>query len=71
MKTLKLTAFEADALSKKEMGKVLGGYTVCGCGCQYADQGGASTAGNGTANNKGGALVSPNVPLEDMTWVTL
>lgn len=68
MKTLKLTAFEADALSKKEMSKVLGGYTVCGCGCQYAEQGGSSTADNGSANNSG-AFVSPDVPLEDMTWV--
>ena len=48
MKTLKLTAFEADALSKKEMGKVLGG-NVCGCGCT----GSSSTAANGNTNVKG------------------
>ncbi|RHL02432.1 MULTISPECIES: TIGR04149 family rSAM-modified RiPP [Bacteroides] len=48
MKTLKLTVFEADALSKKEMSKVLGG-NVCGCGCP----GPSSTAANGNANVKG------------------
>jgi natural product precursor len=55
MKNLKLTALEADELSKKAMNNINGGkYTACGCGCAYATQGGSSTGDNGHANLSGG-----------------
>ena len=59
MKSLKLTALEADALSDKAMSKIMGGYYVirkwtrecgCGCGCRYANSGGSSDCANGNAN---------------------
>lgn len=50
MKNLKLTALEADELSKKAMKSINGGFTSCGCGCAYANSGGSSSQNNGLAN---------------------
>jgi len=49
MKNLKLTALEADELSKKAMNGIQGGQ-VCGCSCYWANRGGSSSYDNGSAN---------------------
>ena len=55
---LKLSQLAKKELMKKEMREIKGGDVVCGCGCCYANQGGASTLENGAANAQGG-LHSP------------
>jgi natural product precursor len=52
MKSLKL-----NLLSKHEMNKVQGGANngPCGCSCQYANNGGSSTAANRSANSGTGS----------------
>ena len=54
MKSLKLTALEADALSNKAMNKIYGGVAVagctCDCACAWAGKGGSSTGDNHYAN---------------------
>ena len=54
MKNLKLTDLEAATLSKKDMRQIVGGETVCGCSCYYADKGGSGVHNNANANAAGG-----------------
>ncbi len=58
MKNLKLTALEADQLSKKAMKSINGGFTACWCGCASSKSGGSNTQNNGYANRDGGGLSS-------------
>jgi natural product precursor len=58
MKALKLTALEADVLSRKAMNGLKGGIDYCGCSCYYAHTGGSSSDDNGNANYNGGGLIS-------------
>ncbi|GHV34153.1 hypothetical protein FACS1894178_1100 [Bacteroidia bacterium] len=56
MKNLKLNKLEERNLSEKQMNHIKGGSPgdCCGCGCAYENQGGASVAANGNANQAGG-----------------
>lgn len=61
MKNLKLMVAEGSLLNEKEMNAIRGGEAgSCGCGCNYANQGGSSTADNNAANKKSG-LHSPGM----------
>lgn len=72
MKKLNYLNLQSEALSKKDLKQVKGGYvykqqcyagsdTWCGCGCYYANSGGSSTNANMDANVEGGDR-SPNAP---------
>jgi natural product precursor len=51
MKEIKLTDFEKNNLSKKEMNDINGGdIWTCTCSCLYASNGGSSEMDNGCAN---------------------
>lgn len=64
MKNLKLTALEADELSKKAMKSINGGHYSCGCSCYYANQGGSSSSDNGNANYDSGLKSEKGENLE-------
>jgi natural product precursor len=65
MKNLKLTALEADGLSKKAMNEIQGGQEKCGCSCYWANRGGSSSHDNGAANFDRGIKQSKRGNSED------
>ncbi len=61
MKNLKLMVAEGSLLNEKEMNAIRGGEAgSCGCGCNYSNKGGYSTAEKNAANKKSG-LHSPGM----------
>ncbi|MDR1552406.1 MAG: TIGR04149 family rSAM-modified RiPP [Prevotellaceae bacterium] len=73
MNKIKLNKLAQNAMKNKEMNHVRGGFGnpyFCGCGCQYAGQGGSSTTANASANSAygmwpgGGASVKLIVPSQ-------
>lgn len=47
---LKLNALAESRLAEREMNALRGGECICGCGCLYADSGGADIMTNYTSN---------------------
>lgn len=65
MKKLKLTALDAQEMSRRSQAEVLGGKSYnCSCGCKEENNGGSTTAANKQANIEKG-LVTPGVDVCD------